>query len=236
MARWRLTEKHYLNVPGTKWEFMSTDRNTGRPVKKVFTVPLYIDPEDKDSWNYRGEGMFEDGSVIVCHEGKGQPRDIVFIGDPTPGMLPLDDEAVAISAQFSWTPTQGLDEESQSNSHQQKLLLGLIDQMAELQTRATQAPSMPGMEQFMQVMTAMMQQNSQVLAALAGKVTLPVTSPIAIVEPGESEQVVDDEEPLPDADEPTEEEIAAAQQAYDAAQAAGSAKAEAKLAKASIRR
>lgn len=236
MARWKLTEKHYLNVPGTKWEFMSTDRNTGRPVKKVFSVPLYIDPEDKDSWNYRGEGMFEDGSVIVCHEGKGLPRDIVFIGDPTPGMLPLDDEAAAITAQFSWTPTQGLDDESQSNSHQQKLLMGLIDQMADLQTRSTQAPAIPGMEQFMQAMMQVMQQNSEILGAIAGKVTQPVTSPVAIAEPDESERVIDDEEPLPEADEPTDEEIAASAQAYAAAQKASAEKAEAALAKVSRRR
>jgi hypothetical protein len=38
--------------------------------------------------------------VIVCHEGKGEDSDIVFIGDPTPDMLPVDDEAREITATF----------------------------------------------------------------------------------------------------------------------------------------
>lgn len=232
MARWKLTEKHYLNVPGTKWEYTSTDRNTGRPVKKSYPVPLYLDPEDKDAWNYRGEGMFEDGYIIVCHEGKGEVRDIVFVGPPTPGMLPLDAEAKEISSKFTWTPTQGLDEESQFNSHQNKLLMGMIDQMANLQTKATEAQaSIPGMEEFMKTMAAMMTQQTQILAALSGKVVAQPQPEL----PLDVEQVIDEEEPLPEADDPTPEEIAASQAAYDAAQKASAEKAEAALARRSRR-
>jgi hypothetical protein len=113
--RWQLTEPHYLNVPGTKWEQQIQDRITGRQVRKSFSVPMHLHPESDVDWN-RMDG--QQGLITVCHEGKGHPdgRDIVFIGDPTPGMLPLDDEARELSSKFSWTPTEGTDEVSQANS------------------------------------------------------------------------------------------------------------------------
>lgn len=213
MARWKLTEKHYLKVPGTRWEFQTVDRNTGRPMRKTFEVPLYLDPEDKDCWNNRGVGMYEDGFITVAHAGKGEAHDIIFVGNPTPGMLPIDDEAVAISAKFNWTPTQGLDQESQENSHQNRLLLGLIDQMAEAQTKAMQ-PKMPaGMEQLITVLTQMMSQQGQLIAALAAG-----RAPAPEIDTQGEEQVIDDLEPLPEAEEPTPEEIAASQRAFEAGQ------------------
>lgn len=92
--RWRLTAQHYLNVPGTEWEQKETDRNTGKQARKVFAVPALLNPDDPSDQNYPGE-------IVVCHEGKGQGRDITFIGDPTPDMEPLDDEAKALSATFA---------------------------------------------------------------------------------------------------------------------------------------
>src|SRR6266705_3857421 len=197
MARWKLTEAHYLRVPGTKWEYTMQNRTTGRPERKVFDVPLYLNPLDEVDWNVR-EGF--DGYIAVCHEGKGLPSDREFSGDPTPGMVPLDDEARALTAKFKWTPTQGTDEESKQASFQNQLLNGLIDQMSDLQTKATQNVGVPGMEQFMQVMTQMMAQQGAILAALTERVVSPT---MAAPDP---DQVVDVEEPLEDA-EPTEEEI-----------------------------
>lgn len=215
MARWRLTEPHYLNVPGTKWEHTTTDRSSGRPIKKTFDVPLFLHPEDPYDWTHDKK---DDGYIVVCHEGKGGPGDITFIGNPTPGMLPLDDEAREISAQFSskWTPTQGTDDISQSNSFQQKLLNGLIDQMSAVQT-ASQQP-IAGMEKFMEMMMGVMQQNQQILAALVGKSI--DTSEFAKQGAALGEAPVPDEEaPLEEA-EPTEEEIAKAAEAAAAAEAA----------------
>lgn len=88
MARWRLTHSHYLNVPGTEWEYKETDRTTGRQARKVFPVPLLLNPEDPADCNYPGE-------IIVSYRANG--RDIVFVGPPTPDMEPLDEEAQAIS-------------------------------------------------------------------------------------------------------------------------------------------
>ncbi len=90
MARWRLTAPHYLNVPGTEWEQKETDRVTGKQARKVYPVCLHLDPKLPADHNYPDE-------IIVCFAGRGQPRDIIFEGKPTPEMEPLDDEAERIS-------------------------------------------------------------------------------------------------------------------------------------------
>lgn len=91
MARWRLRQKHYLNVPGTKWEYEETNRNTGKRNRVAFSVPVHLDPEDPSDHNYPGE-------VIVANkEDRAYRNDIIFLGEPTPDMEPIDDEAQAIS-------------------------------------------------------------------------------------------------------------------------------------------
>jgi len=163
----------------------------------MFRVPKHLDPRLEDDWNVRINGM--DGEIHVCYEGKDDPRypdrAIVFEGNPTPGMLPLDDEAKEISGKFSWIPTQGIDEESQRHSFYAKLGDTLIDQMTELKVAREEA-SNPGMDKFMETMLAMMTQNQQILAALAGKVQ-------AAPDP---EQAINVEEPLEDV-EPTADEL-----------------------------
>src|SRR5262245_52055330 len=96
MARWRLTQPQYPAVAGTEWEYKKSDRETGRQTRKVYEVPLYLDPKDAADWNYRS-----DESIIVTN--KFDPafrRDIVFVGPPTPDMEPIDDEAKAISQKY----------------------------------------------------------------------------------------------------------------------------------------
>lgn len=99
--RWRLTEPHYLNVPvlpdGTRveWEHKEQSRDSGRTVRKLFTVPMLLDPKDPADHNYP-----QDGDLIVCHDVEDADhhrRDYIFIGDPTPGMEPLNEEAEAIT-------------------------------------------------------------------------------------------------------------------------------------------
>ncbi len=92
MARWSLRNSHYLNVPGNEWMHEETDRETGRRNRKMFPVPQLLDPNNPQDQNYR-----ELGRIIVCHEGKGEPRDIIFLGEPTPEMEPMDQEAEEIS-------------------------------------------------------------------------------------------------------------------------------------------
>lgn len=98
--RWRLTEPHYLVVPtlpdGTRveWEHRETARESGRAIRKLYPVPMLLDPKDPADFNYPGE-------IIVCQDVEGarmQRQDYIFEGNPTPGMEPLNDEAEAITA------------------------------------------------------------------------------------------------------------------------------------------
>src|ERR1700751_6456069 len=96
MARWKLLEGHYLNVPGTEWEYKETDRDTGRQHRLVLPVPLYLHPDNSTDWNYK-----EQEAIIVSNKfNKAFPRDYVFSGPPTPNMEPLDEEAEKISQEF----------------------------------------------------------------------------------------------------------------------------------------
>src|SRR5215472_14258375 len=104
MARWRLLEPHYLfTEPGTKWEYVETDRVTGRQVRKQYDVPTYFHHEAETDWNdytTLANGAKAAGQVVVSDGHNPGPRDIIFKGQPTPGMDPLDDEARAITAKF----------------------------------------------------------------------------------------------------------------------------------------
>lgn len=99
MARWKCLVGHYLygHMPGdekNEWMREETNRDTGRVARKFMKVPVYIDPKDPSCCN-------RDGDCIVCHEGRGLPSDIVFEGNPTPDMQPIDDEAKALSDKFA---------------------------------------------------------------------------------------------------------------------------------------
>src|SRR5712664_1979266 len=76
MARWRLITGHYLNVlidgSPAEWEYKETDRNTGKQARRIFPVPVLLDPNDPADHNHPGE-------IIVCHEGAGDRRDIIFL-------------------------------------------------------------------------------------------------------------------------------------------------------------
>ena len=96
MARWQLKEKHYINVEGTEWEYKETT-DQGKQVRRVFNVPMYLDPESSADWT-------EPGMIVVCDGTNPKGRDLIFSGPPTPDMLPLDEEAETISASLraSW--------------------------------------------------------------------------------------------------------------------------------------
>lgn len=97
MARWKLIDKHYLNVPGTKWRHEETSQASGEKTEVEYKVPKYLDPDDPKFQN-------RDGEVIVCHAGKGEKGDIIFEGTPTNAMEPVDDEAEEITSALrpSW--------------------------------------------------------------------------------------------------------------------------------------
>lgn len=102
--RWKLLTPHYIKVPGTVWTQEEQPFATPKRIKREFPVPLYLNPEDPSQWTERNEDR-SFGYIVVCHAGKGKPSDTVFVGDPTPDMEPLDDEAREESAKFTgrWT-------------------------------------------------------------------------------------------------------------------------------------
>jgi len=99
---------HYLLTdPPTEIEFKETDRNTGRQARVVRTVPRHLDPKDPGDHNYPGE-------IIVSNGENAQARDIIFLGEPTVDMEPVDEEARQITksmeAAGKWTrPAEGQD-------------------------------------------------------------------------------------------------------------------------------
>jgi hypothetical protein len=85
MARWRLVGEQaaYLKTdPPSIYTIRETDVVTGKTAQKVFEVPTEVPP----------------GSILALAEGFHQDTDIIFSGDPTPDMYPLDEEAKAITA------------------------------------------------------------------------------------------------------------------------------------------
>ncbi len=142
MARWKLMTAHYLNVAGEEWEYKEQDRKTKREVRRRIAVPKHLDPLDPTAWNNRwGQGDNEEGEVIVAHaDGAHEDRDHIFIGDPTPDMVPLDDEARALSASFAerWRYKP----ETSERSYSQSLVDQFQSEMAESRTKPVEIPGM----------------------------------------------------------------------------------------------
>lgn len=165
MARWKLLQPHYLNVPGTEWEYKETDRTTGRQARKVFQVPLFLHPDDPADQNYPGE-------IIVGYKPQG--RDIVFVGPPTPDMEPLDEEAQAISDRERPKWKHPIDSLA-SQGYSQSLLDDLMRQMSEIHAGTrTSVPSVsaPGIDpaafaSLQQQVAALLEQNKALMEKLA---------------------------------------------------------------------
>jgi len=175
MARWLLTEPPYLNVPGTRWEYKETDRTSGKQKSMTLPVPAFLDPRDEADWNYsqksgpfqaeQGFTVLESFGIVVCYEGKGQGRDIIFVGPPTPGMLPLDTEAKKISDKESpkWIhPIEGL-----PGTFSDNLLESLQMQVAAVASKASVPKDDGKLDKLMEAMTMMAQENAKLIAALS---------------------------------------------------------------------
>lgn len=161
MARWKLMTSHYLNVPGEEWEYTENDRTTGRPRRMKYPVPRLLDVRDPTCWtNQWGTTGNEEGEIIVCHEGKGEARDIVFFGDPTPDMVPVDDEARAISASFEgrWQAQP----DNMAGDYSQSLVDKFQMEVAELQAKPVEVP---GLAELTQAIGALVKQNQSMVEA-----------------------------------------------------------------------
>lgn len=157
---------HYLNcVEPVKWEYKETDRSTGREKRKQLTVPRFIDINDPGDWTNRwGNRDNAEGEVIVCQPGKGEPSDIAFLGDPTPDMVPVDDEAKAISASFAdrWRYKPDGADISYSQS--------MVDQFNEQQAETLAKPQqveVAGLTEMVTALGALAAQNAELMKALS---------------------------------------------------------------------
>lgn len=167
MARWRLVCGHYLNTePPQFWEYKEIDRGTGKQVTRRFPVPALLDPNDPGDWNHK-DG-FGNGEVIVAHAGKtDNSRDIIFTGDPTPDMVPLDAEAEAITKSLAGKWKHPI--ESLTGNYADTLLQDLQTEMAKVAANVPPAGQIQGLTELMAAMTTIMKQNQELLQALAPK-------------------------------------------------------------------
>lgn len=172
MPRWRLTEPHHLNVPECFWEQTETDRDTGRKKIRKHLVPMYLDPNDPSCWTERtgldirmGGNQQADGAIFIFQGERTNPRDLEFIGEVTPGMEPLDDEAKKITEatceKYGWLKPK--DERSFADTMLEKLAdrSNYID------------PSISAMQEqirdMMQIMVKFTEQNVSLMQAIAAK-------------------------------------------------------------------
>jgi len=82
-----------MTEPPTEYIYTEVSRETGRQYRQTVKVPRHLEPKDPGDHNYPGE-------IVVSNGKNAQLRDIIFLGDPTPDMEPIDDEARAISQRF----------------------------------------------------------------------------------------------------------------------------------------
>ena len=175
MARWRLTDSHYLAVEGTEWEYKEQNRETGRQARKVYEVPMYLNPKDNADWNYP-----RDEAIIVSNKfDPAHPRDIVFRGTPTPDMEPLDDEAQAISdaERKNWIhPIEALNM-TYSESRLSEFERGIAELLAKGVPKMTHSPqtvSLSGIdpeafEKLQQQVATLMERNAELEKVAASK-------------------------------------------------------------------
>jgi len=163
MARWKLACAHYLNVGSdSEWEYVeSSGGKKGKQNRKRFIVPRFVDPRDPSDWTRSwGRDADADGEVVVCYEGKGDSTDIVFQGDPTPDMIPVDDEARAISTSFEerWRYKP----EGAELGYSQSLIDEFQKEMAESTARPVE---IPGLQDLAAAVAQMAQQNAELIKA-----------------------------------------------------------------------
>jgi hypothetical protein len=170
MARWKLITSHYLAVENNHWEYVETDRSSGKQLRKRLDVPMQLDCDDPACWNvtYRNQrGEVIAGEIIVAHRtGAEHADDIIFLGEPTPDMLPIDDEAKVLTKSFEKKWNAKPDEE---RPYGQLLVEQHQVEMAKVQAAAN-VVKIEGMAEIMKTMSEMLAQNQVLMQNLvAGK-------------------------------------------------------------------
>jgi hypothetical protein len=159
---------HYLKVDGYKWEMTETDRFTGRQRRQQFAVPRFLDVGDPGDWTITYSK--DEGDIVVSNGGTHEARDVIFIGDPTPDMLPLDDEAKAISDSFAKLWRRSAENQLSGKSYTDELMDKMHEQMAALQAAvAAPAQQTQGFGEAMAMMSEVMKQNQQIMEKLVAR-------------------------------------------------------------------
>src|SRR5215471_7733981 len=83
----------------------------------------------------------EEGKLNVTNGGTHEANDVVFVGDPGPDMIPLDDEAKAISASFSKKWVNPIEDLPVNMTYADRLLESLQSEVAQLQSQPKSAPA-----------------------------------------------------------------------------------------------
>jgi hypothetical protein len=175
MARWQLLEPHYLPLKDSaKWEYMETDRATGKQIRKQYDVPTYFHHEAESDWTeftLMGNGARAGGIVVVSDGHNAKSSDIIFSGSPTPGMKPLDDEARAITAKYvdKWGLPDKMFDMNEPGEYSVKLADYFVQQQDKVNMKIQQLAEQntQGFGDFMKMMTAVMSQNQKILETLA---------------------------------------------------------------------
>lgn len=173
MARWRLTQPHYLNVlidgEPAQWEYKEVNRTSGKAARKVYNVPMLLDPREPSDHNHPGE--------IIVAQGKNQnPKDIIFMGEPTPDMEPLDDDAQAITDKYKgkWShPIESLPADGYAGAMFVDFQRQIAELLARVPTAAAASPvSAAGVDpadfaKLQEQVAELMAQNQELKAAAA---------------------------------------------------------------------
>lgn len=181
MARFRLRDKHYLNIEGSEYDhYEETEtkiRGRRRRSKKSFLVPMYLDPNDPADHNY-------DGIIIVST--RDDPRyeyDYILRGEfhPTFEMEPLDDEARQIMDEFKATHSGEHPIESLPGTLGEQLLEKLLRQLEKAghdkpEPAQTSGVSVAEMDRLKAENAALSAKVDQVLAQLAA-MSIPAQPP-----------------------------------------------------------
>src|SRR5882724_4695998 len=168
--RWKLAVAHYLHtVDKNQWEYTEVDRKTGRPKRHLFTVPRYLNPLEESDQNSIND-LTGDGEIIVCWEGQGHPKDIEFLGNPTPDMIPLDDEAKAKSAEFeaAWSYHPGDIPEAEGG-----YAASLVEKLSDMRVAVDVKPvEIPGMTELIAAISAQSAMIGQLVTVSAPRSSL----------------------------------------------------------------
>ena len=168
MARWRLMAKHYINATRhgekTQWMREETNRDTGRVARTLFNVPTYLDPDDPRDQNYPGE-------IIVAYEKGARPQDLVFTGEPTPDMEPVDEEAQKISDDTRPKWKHPIDSLSPTGGNYSEALLALLSKQLEEAANKSGPPARAvdeaAFKKMQEDLKALMESNAKMQAQLA---------------------------------------------------------------------